>query len=385
LRILIVHNEYRAFSGEEQALRTIARLFEENSHQIDWFLKSSAHIEGGITKVRAFFSGLHSPASVKELRSFLKQHTFDVALVQNLYPFLSPSVIPVLREFNIPVVMRCPNYRLLCPTGLHLYKNSVCEQCLGGREYWCVLKNCENNLFKSLGYALRNAAARISRRVLDYVNVFVVLSEFQRQRFIAGGIPPERIDIVPNIAPSSVVGWTDKPGELVSFVGRVSPEKGIADFIEAAAQLPQIPFAVAGNYQQMPGIDKKAPANVQWVGFLKGEVLDDFYCRSRILVFPGKWFEGFPNVITHAMAGGRAVIASRLGGVPEIVAHDKTGLLFEPGNVSQLCETISWLYRNPDLCARMGEAGRIKAEKEYSPGTVYEKWMALFKDAIAKK
>jgi len=102
------------------------------------------------------------------------------------------------------------------------------------------------------------------------------------------------------------------------------------------------------------------------------------------LVFPGRWFEGFPNVITHAMAAGKPVIASRLGGVPEIVAHEKTGLLFKPGNISELCRSIQRLYDNPGLCARMGEAGRVKAEQEYSRGAVYEKWLSTLKNCRVK-
>lgn len=66
-----------------------------------------------------------------------------------------------------------------------------------------MIRNCEDDLFKSLGYAVRNAAGRMSRRIVDHVDTFVVLPEFRRQRFIEGGIPAERLAIVPNIAPLS--------------------------------------------------------------------------------------------------------------------------------------------------------------------------------------
>jgi len=384
MRLIISHNEYGAPSGEEHALRAIAGLLEESGHEVSWFLRSSADIKGRAGKARAFFSGIHSVKSVRSIRRLLARKKFDIALVQNLYPLLSPSILPVFREHKIPVVMRCPNYRLFCPNGLHLSGGKVCERCLGGREYWCVLKNCECNFFKSTGYALRNAAARISRRISDYVDVFVVLSEFQRQRFIAGGISPQQIEVLPNIAPSYDELFLGDSGVLVSFVGRASPEKGIEDFVATAALLPEVPFAVAGNFEQMPGIDIKAPDNVQWMGFLKGEALENFYRLSRILVSPGRWFEGFPNVITSAMAAGKPVIASRLGAVPEIVEHEKTGLLFEPGDVQELFAAIKRLYADPELCARMGNAGRIKANTVYSRETVYERWMGVFEKAIAR-
>jgi glycosyltransferase involved in cell wall biosynthesis len=382
MRFLIAHNQYGAMSGEEHALGAIAGLLEQNGHQVHWFLRSSAHIQGFGEKAGAFFSGIHSFAAERALREFLKGHHVDAALVQNLYPFLSPSIFPVFREFSIPVVMRCPNYRLFCPSGLHLSRGEICERCLGGKEFWCVARNCEGSRFKSLGYAVRNAAARIGGRIINHVGLFIVLSEFQRKRFIAGGIPPEKLEILPNIAPAGKKPNSDDPGDRVSFVGRISPEKGIQDFVAAATRLPEIPFAVAGNHDRMPGLKKKAPANVQWMGFLRGTDLDAFYRRSRILVFPGKWFEGFPNVIASAMGAGKPVIASRLGAVPEIVEHGRTGLLFAAGNITEMTEHIHRLYADPSECLSMGHAGRIKAETCYSGAAVYRRLMGIVERAL---
>ena len=363
--------------GEEHALKLIARLLEENGHRVNWFLRSSETIQGINGKTRAFFAGIHSPKAVKDLRAFLRRQTFDIALVQNLYPFLSPAILPVFREFGIPVLMRCPNYRLFCPNGLHLSRGEICEKCLNGREYWCIIRNCEKDLLKSTGYALRNAAARLTHRILNNVSLFIVLSEFQRQRFIAGGIPSDQLAILPNVAPTTAESPFADPGELVSFVGRISPEKGIEDFVAAAARLPEIPFAVAGDFSRIPMLPGNSPKNIRWLGFLKGNDLDSLYEQSRILVFPGRWFEGFPNVIARAMAAGKPVIASRLGAIPEIVEHGRTGLLFEAGMSTQLAESIQELYADPAKCRAMGNAGRIKAETQYSRNTVFLRLMEI--------
>ena len=377
MKILFLHNEYGAVSGEEHALRAIADLLVTNGHRVDWFLRSSADIQGLGGKTRAFFSGIHSLRAVSDLEAFLRRQPVDAALVQNLYPFLSPSILPLFKKFGIPVLMRCPNYRLFCPTGLHLSHGEVCERCLGGREYWCVIRNCENSLFKSMGYALRNTAARLTRRIVDNVSLFIVLSEFQKRRFVAGGVPPERLEILPNIAPVNEKSSSNDQGVLVSFVGRVSPEKGIADFVSAAVRMPEIPFAVAGGLDRMPDLPKRSPRNIRWLGFLSGNALDDFYRQSRILVFPGKWFEGFPNVITQAMMAEKPVVASRMGSIPEIVDHGRTGLLFQPGNIAELTAHIQRLYADPAKCLSMGSAGRFKAEIYYSRQAVYARLMEI--------
>ena len=100
------------------------------------------------------------------------------------------------------------------------------------------------------------------------------------------------------------------------------------------------------------------------------------------MVFPSKWFEGFPTVIAKAMAHGKPVIASRMGAIPEIVDNGVTGLLCNPGDVDDLAEKIDYLWKRPDLCQEMGRAGLEKARKEYSKETVYTKLIKIYEKAV---
>jgi glycosyltransferase involved in cell wall biosynthesis len=361
----------------------MAEVLLSKGHRVSLFVKSSVdYNEPFLNKARAFFSGLYSFQSKKQLRELLDSVAVDLVQVQNLYPFLSPSIFIPCKEKKIPVVMRCPNYRIFCPNGLHFTNGQVCERCLRGREWQCILQNCENNYLKSIGYALRNAGARLSGRIVNNVDLFVVLSEFQKRRFVDGGINPERIEILPNfISDSDISAHDSAAGESIAFVGRVSPEKGIAQFLEAARNLKDYRFAVAGRSNKMPGIENSASSNVKFFGFFNGNRLDDFFKRIRVLVFPCAWFEGFPNVIAKAMACGKPVVASRIGALPEIVDDGVTGLLFEPGNAADLAEKIQYLWERPQLCKEMGHAGLEKARRDYSQQRSYERLMAIYEKA----
>lgn len=383
MQILFAHNEYGAPSGEEQAVDSISGLLAAKGHRVFRLLRSSRGIEGLRQKAQAFFSGVYSRDARQEMATALDQHHPDLVQVQNLYPFLSPSIFKPCRQRGVPIVMRCPNYRLFCPSGLHLSHGQVCERCLGGKEYWCVLRNCENDSLKSLGYALRNAVARITRSILDNVSIFIVLSQFQKQRFIHAGIPAQRLEILPNVVPQVDGAGAAQIGDLVTFVGRASPEKGIGDFVAAARRLPDLTFAVAGATARVPELVAGSPANVRWLGFLKENDLNELYLRSRLLVFPSRCFEGFPNVIPHAMALQRPVLAARIGVVPEIVDDAKTGLLFEAGNVEDLVAKIRTLYADPFRCRQMGTAGRAKALSAYSPEGVYTRLMEIYQQALS--
>lgn len=380
MKLLYVHNAYAKPSGEEHAALGIGKLMVQHGHEVDWFWRSSADIHGVAGQIMAFFSGIHSVKSARDMEATLKSKAYDLVQVQNLYPLLSPSVLRACKRAEKPVVMRCPNYRLFCPTGLHLSHGSICEKCLGGREWWCFLKNCDigNNRLRSLSYSVRAMSARMTGAIVNSVDRFVVLTQFQKSRFINGGIDPSRIDIIPNMCDSPPMAPPESTGDLVLYVGRVSPEKGIEDLVLAAEQLPELPFVVAGDWDAMPSLVARSPKNVKWLGFQNEQQLNSLYSNARLLLFPSRCFEGFPNVIPRAMLSHRPVIAARIGGLPEIVAHEQTGMLYDPGNISELVMALHDLYFNIDKCRSLGETGAAMAATEYSPDRIYQLWHDVY-------
>jgi glycosyltransferase involved in cell wall biosynthesis len=164
-------------------------------------------------------------------------------------------------------------------------------------------------------------------------------------------------------------------------VGRLSAEKGIDVLFEAARLLPEVQFGVAAGLEEARELVARAPTNVRFHGFLSGRELDDFYARSRLFACPSVWWEGFPNVVTRAMAHAKPVIASDLGVLSEIVEHQHTGLLFQAGNAAELASAIRDLWDDPGRCREMGDAGRKKAIREYCESVYYERLMTAYRVA----
>ena len=380
MKILFVHNEYGKISGEEIMISRITDMLRANGHDVSTYYRKSSEIATAGDKLRAFFSGIYSSKSRRQFREIIEKDRPDIIQIQNLYPLISPSILVEAAKQNIPVVMRCSNYRLVCPNGLFLSKGQVCEKCSGGREYWCLLKNCEKSLFKSFGYALRNYYARVKRLYLDNVTVYYAQTKFQKKCLVKNGFDSNRVSVIPNmIEPADE---SKVLGEYVSFVGRISPEKGVSDLVTASKKLSEIKFKAAGSYHLMSELPTTAPGNFQFFGALDRDEISDFYANSRISVTPSIWYEGFPSTILEPMMRGKPVIASRIGGIPEIVEDGVTGLLFEPGNPDDLAEKIRYLWDNADLCKKMGVAGRQKALTQYSPEKYYQRLMAVYEKAI---
>ena len=280
------------------------------------------------------------------------------------------------------MVMTVHNYRLVCPNGLHMNNGKICEKCCRGREYNCLLNNCEGSYFKSLGYFLRNYFARKFRLFKRNISMFACLTEFQKQRLINEGFDSAKITVIPNMVDDARIESFKSVGDYVGFVGRISPEKGVDTLVEAARSLPEISFKAAGAFDGMKALVAESPENFEFLGPVKHEKISEFYKSSRAVVLPSIWFEGFPMILLEAMLQGKPVIASRIGGIPEIVDDGKTGLLFEPGNHEDLARKIKKLWDNPELCRKMGQAGREKVLKEYSPEKYYSRLMGVYYTAI---
>ena len=382
MKILMVHNAYAARSGEEVQFDAIARLLAERGHEVSLYTRSSEEIARSKgKKIKAFFTGIWNARSRHDMRKLIEEKRPDVVFVQNLYPLISPSILPLFRQAGIPVVMRVANYRLMCPNGLHLSHGRVCERCLGGNEYWCLLMNCEENIFKSAGYGLRNAIARMGGWYKENVTEYICASSFLRDRMEEAGFAAERIHVIPNVVPDVERSTITGMPYYVAYVGRISREKGVGVLIAAAERCPEIPFRLAGKPNPSFRFPSSLPKNIHLTGFLEKKALSEFYAGARIVVSSSECYETFGISIAEAMLHEKPIVATRLGVFPEFVQEGITGMLAEPGNADDLARRIRELWERPDLCSAMGKAGRQLALREYSAEVYYDRIMNIFMKA----
>lgn len=383
MRIGVIHNFYRCLGGEDVVVQNLCSLLAARGHTLIPFFRRSHELSTMLFgKTCAFFSGIYSFSSRKRMRALLAAHSLDAIHVHNLFPLISPSVLGECHRAGVPIVMTLHNYRLSCPGGMHVCGGRVCERCVGGREYWCIVRNCQESLPKSLGYAVRNMAARVFRLYADNVAVYIVFTRFHRDRLISEGVPSDRVAVIPNMVLPEPAAASCPLGEYVAFSGRISLEKGIETLLSAACNCPDIPFKIAGRSERMSHIVNTAPQNVTFVGHLAGAKLKDFYKCARILVMPSVWFETFGMSLAEAMAWRKPTIASRIGALTEVVEEGTTGFTVAPGNAQELSEKISYLWNRPGLGQQMGQAGLEKTIREYSPARCYEQLVAVYQTAI---
>lgn len=385
MKLLQVYNQYRSlFNGEEMVVNQTADLIEKHGGTAKLLMRSSRSLESGFSaKVNAFWNGMYSREAYKEMKHVLHEERPDVVHVHNLYPLFSPSILVACRDAGVPVVMSIHNQQLTCPKSDHLYRGKICERCIDGSEFNCVLQNCRDNILESVAYAARSAYARKRRMFHDNITLFIALSDFSRQRLIQAGFEAERIVVLRNMAEEVDTPTDPARGECAIFAGRMSPEKGVDTLLEASRLLPECPVHLAGDGPTFDHMQAIAPANATLLGGLDRPAMEQLYRRARFLVLPSVTYEMCPLVILEAMSYGLPVITSRIGGQHELVEEGVTGLLFDPGDAQDLAAQMRQLWNDPDLCRRMGEAGREQARTEYSESAYYDRLLAVYNRAIA--
>lgn len=387
MKVLQLYNEYRSmFGGEDVVVEKTAAMIEKSGNEALMFRRSSRGIDESMwLKIRAFASGIYSRSAQRDLSAVLLSERPDVVHAHNLYPLLSPSVLIACHEARIPVVMSLHNFVLTCPTVMHLSHGKVCESCRGGREYSCVLKNCRGDVLESAAYALRSASARRAGTFHQHVDRFIVLSRFARDGLVQEGFAADRITVLPNSVAAPHEAADPSQGRYVAFAGRMSKEKGVSVLLDAAAELPDIPFRLAGDGPLLNELSARATPNVEFVGRLRHEETAEFYRGARMLVVPSVWYEMCPLVVSEAMSLGIPVVSSRIGGLPELVEEDVNGKLFEPGDSSSLRRIVAALWSDSARCSRLGSAGRANAIRDHGEASYQERLISIYREVIRRR
>lgn len=386
MRILIVHNNYGKYSGEEAVVDKMAEMFRNHGHEVFFYRRTTEGVRESLQgKIKGFLSGIYSPTGVKGMRRALTQFKPDIVNVHNLYPFISPAALFECKKAGVPVIMTVHNYRLICPTGLFMRNGLPCETCLDkGNEWSCIKYNCEKSLLKSIGYTLRNVVARKTGAYKKCVNVFSCITEFQKKKLIQAGFDKEKIVVIPNSVELRHDDISYTEGEYVAYIGRLSYEKGYDLLFEVARRNPNIKICFAGATRD--SFDGDLPDNVELKGYLKGNVLDSFITKSRFVVMPSRCYEGFPVAILEAAQHKKPTIGPNHGGFTEIIGKGENaiGLLFKPNDIDDLERQITALWNNSDKVKNLGEKAYKKLKENYSSEVVYYKWEKLIDGLLSK-
>jgi glycosyltransferase involved in cell wall biosynthesis len=382
------HTEYAEPGGEDLSASMDAALLKRRGIDVCEFRRSNRDVLAGPAPAAALtlWRSHFNRQVYDEVRRFCRARKPDVAHVQNFWFALSPSVHAACHAEGVATVQTLRNYRLLCVNGLLMRDGGPCEDCVGRAPWRGVVHACYRESRLSSALVARMIQYNRSRGTWrDDVDVFVALTSFARDRYVAGGLPGERIMVRPNSVHDP--GPATPPGTGAVFVGRLSTEKGIDTLLGAWRGLPRVPLTIVGDGPLRGDVERAAArwTQITYLGARPQPDCFDVIRRSAVLVMASRWYEGFPRVIIEAFALGRAVVAPRLGSMADVVRDGATGLLYEPGSDVDLVRAVKSLEEQPEKALRMGRAAREVYEAAYAPDANAGQLLDVYRRALDRR
>ncbi len=397
MKVLLSHNFYQSSSpsGEDVVFNAERELLKANGVEVityerwnDDILKFPSY-----KKLTLPFGLFWSKVTYNELKQLIKKEKPDIAHFHNIFYLISPSAYYACKDAGIPVIQTLHNFRFFCVSGLLMRDGKVCEECVGKLPWRGVVYGCyKDSRLYSIPIALMEGIHRFIGTWRNKIDAYIALTEFCKKKFVECGLPKEKIFIKPNFLLNPPEPDFSDYGYAI-FLGRLSQEKGVDVILEALKILNpgnyrNFKVKIVGDGPMRKTLEDKAVlekmGNIEFTGRMDFNNCIKLLKRSKFMIMPAKWYEGFPMTIRESFACGKAVIASRLGSMAEIVEDGKTGLLFEPDNPEDLVEKIKWMIENEDACIKMGKNARRVFEEKYTAERNLEILMKIYHSVLEK-
>jgi len=300
---------------------------------------------------------------------------------------IGPSLIRLFKRRNIPVVFHLRDYNLMCGAIYLISNGQICEECKGYRFSRVLKQRCKEGLAGGIAIYTSMVFYHKIMKYFDDVNTFISPSIFLKEKYLDLGFN-KKIEVLPNFVNINDFEPTyESLDNSFVYFGRISQEKGILTLLNVCKNLPNLKFKIIGTGPLEETCRKfiydNNLTNVQFLGYLRGEELYREIKKSKASIVPSEWYENNSRAILESMALGKPVIASNIGGNPELVKAEETGYLFEPFNGDDLTEKILFLEKE-NRSKELGERAREVIEREYTSDIYYEKLTSIYQKLINK-
>lgn len=405
MKILQINKYYYKKGGAETVFFNTISLLEKEGHIVIPFCLSNKKNEESIyasyfvnfpelsesgfyTKIKNLPSFIYNHNAAKKLEQLIQEEKPDIAHIHLLFNGISISILPILKKYNIPIVMSIHDYRLVCPAYTFVDgQGFFCERCQNKNFYHCILRRCSNKkISNSIMLCLDSYFRRLFISPINYINQFLFVSKFSRSKHIQFEKKFETNSThLYNFTPA-VKEIKTKRGNYILFFGRISEEKGIRTLLSASKQLPEEQFIIIGTGPLFEELQANLPPNVKMLGYKKGAELERYILDASFVVVPSECYENNPMTIIESYTLATPVIGSNLGGIPELINEGKTGFLFTPKSAESLKEVILHATSISDEKYNdISLASKRFASENFSEKTHYERLISIYKNALNKK
>ncbi|GAA1850826.1 glycosyltransferase family 4 protein [Asanoa iriomotensis] len=338
MKVVVAHNRYREAqpSGENTIVDLEIAQLAEAGVEVLPFLRSSDEIPDMSPAAKALLpvSPIYAPKAQHDLADLIRTHRPDVLHLHNPYPLISPWIVRTAHRFGLPVLQTVHNYRQVCASGLYFRDGGICHDCRGkALPLPAVRHRCYRG--SAAQSVLMATALTVHRPTWRSVDGYLALTDAIKDHLVAYGIPAERITVKPNAIPDP--GPPAPLGDgFLFFSGRLSEEKGVRLLLDAWQRHPDGangPLRIAGDGDLRPLVESVAAVrgDVVFLGRLDRAGIDAALRGTAVVLATPTWHDVLPTVVLEALAAGRPVLGTALGGVPYEVGDAGWTVAADPG------------------------------------------------------
>jgi glycosyltransferase involved in cell wall biosynthesis len=395
MNILLVNWSWYPTGGDWTYISSLKTLYEKKDcHIIPLSVKNKRNIEAAypdnffkspdykilnkkknlINGFIAFKHSIISSKALKKIDRILAENDIKIAHLHNIHHYITPAIIWRLKKAGVKIIWTLHDYKIICPQSLFISNGKICEKCMTGRFYHCILNKCKRGSRAASFLATLEASFYHQNGVYEEVDAYLCPSEFIKKKFTQFGFEDAKLhvtnlcydiqlvdDFIKDCGQNLLAG-NDVPGpDYILFVGRVENIKGIKTLINAVKGTP-LHLKIVGTGEEFDNLNefvrKENYDNVHFLGFQDKNSVFRYIFNSRFVVCPSEWYENFPFSIIESFLFSKPVVGSKIGGIPELVIEGETGYLFEPGNVEDLRDKLLKLWNNENVIREMGAKAR---------------------------
>jgi glycosyltransferase involved in cell wall biosynthesis len=378
MRVLLLHNRYRAEGGEERSVELQIRALENAGIEHRLLERRSADAGQGEAALAMLRGGAKDggvTAAVRELAA-------DVVHAHNMQPLIGPRGLAAARSAGARVVLHLHNARLFCAIGVAARDGGPCFRCRGRNTLPGLVLNCRESLPEAAVYAAGLAAHQ--PMVFESVARFATPSRWAAGQLALLGVPEDRLDVLPHYLPASELasGSAAHQGRYALAAGRLSPEKGFDTAIEAASQA-AVPLWIAGDgpaATYLATLARERGAPVEMLGRVPRAEMAGLLEGAAMLLLSSRCHEFSPFSVLEAMGAGVPVLSTQSGGVPELIGRERC---VPRGDAAAMAGRMRALWGDPGRRREEGETMLVRAREHHSEDRYLRDLLALYERAEA--
>jgi glycosyltransferase involved in cell wall biosynthesis len=398
MKILLVNKFLYPKGGAETYVFKLGDTLTAHGHAVEYFgLENEKNIvgnkvgayvshmdfsEGARKNIFSPFRLIYSSEARKKIKKVLYDFEPDAVHLNNIQFHLTPSIILEIEKYRkktgrkVKIVYTAHDYQLVCPShGLFDTEINVCEKCLGGNYTHCLRTKCMKNSRAKSFLAMLDAYKWKLSKAYSYIDTIVCPSEFLKSKLDTQERFAHKTVAIHNFIEKKEPKKLEKGNYILEF-GHLSKDKGTLTLLEVAKRMSDVHFVFAGYGKAVEEIEKLP--NAEYVGFKTGEELEMLISRAMCTVCPSEMYENCPYSVMESQILHTPALGSRIGGIPELINSEQTGLLFEAGNADDLEAKLRYLLETPGVLHKYTEnCAYVSFE---SPETYYKKLAKIYGD-----